>query len=79
VPYESAWEQLADAVERIMTSRGGSREQAQADLCHAISDGQIGLRGQLDRHDLRPQTSSSIVSAPQLEIPISLKPSGSSQ
>jgi hypothetical protein len=63
VPYESAWERLPDAVERIMADRGASREQAQADLCHAISDGLIRLRAQLDRHAHRPQKSSSVVSA----------------
>lgn len=74
MPYESAWEGLADAIERIMTARGVSPEEAQADLCHAISDGVIQLRVQLKGHAHRPQTSSAWVSASQLEIPIKLKP-----
>jgi hypothetical protein len=74
VPYESDWEGLPDAVERIITSGGASREQAQADLCHAISDGQIRLRCQLDKHADRPQTSTSVVSASQFEIPTKLEP-----
>ncbi len=74
VPYESAWESLPDAVERIMKSRGASREQAQADLCHAISDGQFRLRAQLDRHAGGSQKSSSVVYETELEIPIKLNP-----
>jgi hypothetical protein len=75
MPYEPAWEGLLDAVERIMTSRGGSREQLQADLCRAISDGVMEIRVQLDRHAHRPQTSSSVVSATKFEIPTDLEPS----
>ena len=74
VPYESEWEGLPDAVERIITSRGASREQAQADLCHAISDGRIQLRCQLKEHAHRPQTSTSVVADSQFEIPIKLEP-----
>ena len=74
MPYESEWEGLPDAVERITTSRRASREQAQTDLCHAISDGQIRLRCQLDKHADRPQTSTSMASASQFEIPIKLEP-----
>jgi hypothetical protein len=74
VPYESEWEGLPDAVERIITSGGASREQAQSDLCHAISDGQIRLRCQLDKHADRPQVSASVVSASQFEIPTKLEP-----
>jgi hypothetical protein len=74
VPYESAWERLPDAVERIMALHGASSEQAQADLCHAISDGLIRLRAQLDRHANGLQRSSSVVSATELEIPIKLDP-----
>jgi hypothetical protein len=73
VSYESAWEGLSDAVERIMTCRGGSHEQARADLCHAILDRLIRLRCQLDRHAHRPQTSSSVVSGEQFDIPTKLK------
>ena len=74
MPYESAWEGLRDAVEHIMISRGASREQAQTDLSHAISDGLIRLRGQLDRHANRPQTSSAVAFTPELEIPVKLEP-----
>ena len=74
MPHESEWEGLPDAVERIITFRGASREQAQADLCHAISDGRIQLRCQLKEHAHRPQTSTSVVSASQFEIPTKLEP-----
>jgi hypothetical protein len=57
-----------------MTAGGVSLEEAQADLCRMISDGVIGLRGQLDRHAHRPLVSSSVVSDAQLEIPIKLEP-----
>jgi len=76
VPYVSMWESLADAVERVVTARGVSRKQAQADLCHVISDGEIRLRGHLDRHAQRGQTSRVVVSSHQLEIPTNLEPGG---
>jgi hypothetical protein len=44
--YTSDWENLADALRRLVAS-GMSESEAKRDLCHAIADRKINIRGQL--------------------------------
>jgi len=60
----------------MMKSAGISREQAETDLCRALSDGDIEVRIKLAKHSFRLQTSSEDpVGGSDLQIPTQLKPS----
>jgi hypothetical protein len=70
--YVSPWERLPDVIRRL-TAGGRSKEQAQIDLCRAISDGAVNIRCKLKRHT-RGFTSSALVEGKDFEIPTQIKP-----
>ena len=72
--YTSKWERLSNAVERIMKSTHPSREQAESDICRAISDRAIGVQAKLARHATGLQTSHVTVGGSNLHIPRPLEP-----
>jgi hypothetical protein len=74
VTYTSKWERLSNAVERIMESTHLSREQAESDICRAISDRAIGVQAKLARHATGLQTSHVTVGGSNLHIPRPLEP-----
>jgi hypothetical protein len=71
--YDSIWERLPNAIERIMTLTGLAKDKAQSALCEAIADGVMRFRGQLCRHATRRMTSSSILKGEHFEIPATFK------
>jgi hypothetical protein len=75
VTYTSKWERLSAAVDRITQSAGISREQAEADLCRALSDGVIEIRARLKKHASGLQLSRDEVNGSYLHIPSQLKSS----
>ena len=52
--YVRAWQRLSEAIEKIMAEAGGSREEAQTDICQAIADRTVKIQGKLKRHTTRP-------------------------
>ena len=57
--YVRAWQRLSEAIEKIMAEAGGSREEAQTDICQAIADRTVKIQGKLKRHTTTP-TSNKI-------------------
>src|SRR2546423_5600256 len=57
--YQSKWERLSDAMQRVIKSTGVSQQQARADLCCAISDGSVKVRAKLLAHATRRGMLSS--------------------
>jgi hypothetical protein len=49
MPYVPDWERLADALKRVMAT--GIREQAKQDICNAIADRKIRIRGLVAKED----------------------------
>jgi hypothetical protein len=45
--YVAEWELLSEAANRVMTMTGLSKDQAQNDICRAIADGAVRIRGKL--------------------------------
>src|SRR5437588_10447752 len=74
VSYNSRWESLSEAADRVMKSTGVPLEQARSDLCKAMSDGDLDIRAKLDAHATRLQTSTVTVIGADLQIPTRLRP-----
>ena len=73
--YVSQWEQLPDALERVMETTGLSKEAAQTNICRAISDGAIKVRAALGTHSTRPMRASNTnLEGGDFQIPTRLKP-----
>jgi hypothetical protein len=72
--FTSKWMRLSEAVDRIGKSNAVSLQQARADLCQAMSDGALEIRGRLVRHSTRPQKSTAVVDATQFQTPTTLRP-----
>jgi hypothetical protein len=72
--YESPWERLSDAVERVMAATGVSRDQARADICRAIADGAVKIRCKLKKHRTRHFTAAdTVLKGTDFQIPTDLK------
>ena len=72
--YISRWERLSPVVTRVMTATGVSVQQAQAEICHALSDGAVRYRAQLRWHSTKHMTSQSVLEAAAFETPSTIKP-----
>lgn len=72
--YVRAWQRLSEAIESIMTGGGGSREEAQTDICQAIADRTVKIQVKLRKHTTRPTTSNRILEGKDLLIPEEIKP-----
>ncbi len=72
--YLSAWERLPDALERVMRANGCTADEAKADICMAIADGAINLRGKLERNKTRGHTSNKVLEGSSFQIPVKIKP-----
>ena len=71
--YISQWERLSPVVTRVMTATGVSEQQAQAEICHALSDGAVRYRAQLRRHSTSHMTSQSVLEGAAFETPSTIK------
>ena len=74
MPYVSEWERLSEALAGVMEARALTREDAQADICRAIADGRIKIRGKLDKHAMKPMTATEVLEGRYLRLPTELKP-----
>jgi hypothetical protein len=72
--YVRAWQRLSDAIESIMAGAGRAREEAEADICQAIADRTVKIRGKPKRHTTRPSTTQRILEGNDFEIPAEIKP-----
>jgi hypothetical protein len=59
--YVSDWERLSDAMIRVMAAAGLSKDEVQTDICRAIADGAVKIRGKLERHATTPLLTSTWV------------------
>ena len=71
--YVPGWERLSAATERVMEAAQVSKDQAQADICQAIADKNVKIRGKLSRHSIRPMRSSAVLEGTAFEIPTDIK------
>jgi hypothetical protein len=71
--YERPWQRLTEAIESVMAATRCSQEAAQADICRAIDDGAVKIRGKLKRHTVRGITWSDVLEGKDFQIP-ELKP-----
>jgi hypothetical protein len=55
--YHSNWQSLSDAVKRVVALTACSQVEAETDICSAIADGAIDLRGKLKRRLSTNQTA----------------------
>lgn len=72
--YASIWQRLPDALKRVQEAAGTSKGNAQNDICRAIADGAIRIRGQLNKHARSHMTSRVVLEASAFQIPPELKP-----
>jgi hypothetical protein len=70
--YLSKWELLSAARERVMTVTGLSKEQVETDLCRAIADRVVSIRGKLKEHLSSPMRSSVVLEGKDLDIPATI-------
>ena len=73
--YVPEWELLPDATNRVMAAAaaGLSKDQAQIDICRAVADGAVRIRGKLKKQATRPTTSKEVLEGTDFQIP-DLKP-----
>lgn len=75
VRYNSIWERLGDALNRIITQTGMSEDEAQMALCQAISDRTVGIRCRLENHTTRLlRASNTVLGGTDFSIPAEIKP-----
>jgi len=74
VAYRPDWESLADALHRLMVTASVSEHEAKADLCLAISDGNIRLRVRIIAEDPNCLLHGMIVSGDNVAIPWEISP-----
>ena len=72
MPYVREWERLSDAVNRVMTATGISREEAQADICGAIAERAIKIRSNLKARKVPDAYTDTLTR--ELQIPKEIKP-----
>ena len=72
--YVRAWQRLSEAITSIMADAGGSREEAQTDICQAIADRTVKIQGKLKRHTTRLTTSKKVFEGKDFLIPEKIKP-----
>jgi hypothetical protein len=73
-PYVPAWERLPDAIKRV-TAGGRPKDQAQTELCQAIADRTVKIRGKLERHTTRHLSASdTVLQGTDFQVPVEIRP-----
>jgi hypothetical protein len=74
MPYLPGWERLSDAATRVITAAGIANDEARSNICQAIADGAVKIRGKLGRHTTRhSRASNTVLEGKDFEIPTDLK------
>jgi hypothetical protein len=73
MPYLPGWERLSDAATSVMTAAGIANDEARSNICQAIADRKVKIRGKLGRHTTKPIRSSTVLEGKDFEIPTDLK------
>jgi hypothetical protein len=71
--YLPNWERLPDAIERVMGATGRSKPEVQTEICRAIADGAIKIRGKLAEH-AKHLVADAVVEGVHFDIPPEMKP-----
>jgi hypothetical protein len=72
--YVSEWERLDDAANRVMAT-GLSKDEAQTNICRAVSDRAVRFRAKLRKHALRAvRASDTVLEGENFEIPSKIRP-----
>jgi hypothetical protein len=72
--YIPRWERLPNALRRVMVAVRLSQDEAQVDICRALADGAIRIRGKLQRHTTRPlRASNTVLDGKYFQIPTEVK------
>lgn len=74
MPYDRAWKRLPEAMTGFMAAANCSEMEAKADICQAIADGAIEIRGKLKRHTSKRIISQDVLAGTDLHIPPDIKP-----
>jgi hypothetical protein len=72
--YESRWERLPKALERVKTAARAAENKAKEDICKAIADRVVNIRGKLREDRNKLHTSNAVVVGGDFHIPHDLKP-----
>ena len=59
--YVSEWERLSKALTRVMAAGGLPEDEAQTDICRAIAEGAVEIRGKLKKQSIGPMSASNTV------------------
>jgi hypothetical protein len=74
MPYESRWERLSKALERVKTVARVAENRAKEDICKAIAERVVNIRGKLREDRNKLHTSNAVLVGGDFHIPHDLKP-----
>jgi hypothetical protein len=73
--YVSEWERLSEALRRVIAASGLGENEARTDICRAIADGAVNIRGKLGSHTTKPlRASDTVLEGKDFHIPSEIKP-----
>jgi hypothetical protein len=73
--YVSEWERLSEALTRVVAATQLSSDEARIDICQAIAEGAVEIRGKLRKHMSRPvRPPKTVVRGNNFRIPAELSP-----
>jgi hypothetical protein len=73
--YVSEWERLSEALTRIMAAGGLAEDEARTDICRAIADRAVKIRGKLGWHTTSPlRAPHTVLETKDFQIPSEIKP-----
>jgi hypothetical protein len=71
--HEPRWWTLAEALERVKKVTPDTEDEAKANICRAIADRVVNIRGKLREHTSKPMTSGDVLAGDCFEIPDEIK------
>ena len=73
MPYVPVWKRLPEAIKHL-TAGGRPKDQAQTELCQAIGDWSVKIRGKLKKHTTRHLSASgTVLQGTDFHIPAEIK------
>ena len=68
--YVSEWERLSEALTRVIAAGGLTEDEARTDICRAIADRAVNIRGKLGRQTTGPlRASDTVLEGKYFQIP----------